>query len=60
MGTSKWGGRGHERAGEPKVDCVAMVKVVASLVASPMAAARPEAMISLELRTSVVGGCTWP
>jgi hypothetical protein len=56
MSMSKRGGHGCGRARGSMVDHVAMAKVAASSAASPVAAARPGTVISLEPRTSMVGG----
>ena len=56
VSTSKQGGRGHGRVGGSKVDRAAMAKVAASSTASPMVAAKPEFVVSLGPRPSVVGG----
>jgi hypothetical protein len=53
---SKRGGHGRGRARGSMVDHVAMAKVAASSAASPVAAARPGTVISLEPWTSMVGG----
>ena len=47
---SKRGGRGHGRAGGPKVDRVIAAKIPASTVGSPVVAAKPVSMTSLAVR----------
>jgi hypothetical protein len=54
--TSKQGERGRGHVGGSKVDRVAVARVVASSTASPVVAAKPESTVSLEARSSVVGG----
>ena len=53
---SKRGGSGRGCVGGSKVDRAAMAKVAASSTASPMVAAKPESVVSLGPRSSVVGG----